>query len=235
MSLSDEDLQRLWAAYVATRAPEALELLMAQYASLAGYLGRKALAKAPAFQDREDILSYAHHGLLDAIQRFDPGQGVKFETYATRRITGSIIDGQRSQDPLARQTRRKVKLVQAAVDQLWEDLDREPSIDEIAARTEMTVDEVRATLLAQQTLNASLDAEETETRGVASEAEVTTMMSELRGRLASRLASLSVRSRIFMLHLYVDDLAMNQVAKVLGISPAWCRQTRSAAMQELRR
>src|SRR4051812_12753057 len=155
---------------------------MAQYAGLAGYLGRKALAKAPPYQDREDILSYAHHGLLDAIQRFKPAMGVKFETYATRRITGAIIDGQRRQDPLARQTRRKVKIVEASIEQLWDESDRDPTIEDIADRAKMSVAEVRASLVAQQSLNASLDTEhsQVEARGLDSDAEVVAMVGELR-------------------------------------------------------
>lgn len=236
MSLSEDDLQRLWAMYVDGQPPEALELLMAHYHGLASYLGRKALAKAPAWQDREDILSFAHHGLLDAIQRFDPGHGVKFETYATRRITGEIMDGQRRQDPLARQARRKVKVVEAAINQLWEQHRREPQIEEIADKAGMNVDEVRTALVDRQSINASIDDENgsLETRGMDSEAEVITMMAELRARLAVRLADLSPRSRVFILALYCDGLSMKDVSETLGISPAWCRQTRAVAMQELR-
>lgn len=233
MSLSESDLALVWAAYVKDGSPEALELLVAQYAGLAGYLGRKALAKAPPHQDREDILSFAHHGLLDAIQRFDPGHGVKFETYATRRITGAIIDAQRKDDPLGRQARRKVKLVQAATELLWDEHQVEPTIEQIADQAGMSTDEVRAALLARQSMNASIDASE-DTRGMTSEAEVATMLAELCSRLAGRLASLSPRARVFMLRLYVDDVSMKQLHEELGISPAWCRQMRSAAMQELR-
>src|SRR5205814_5546359 len=136
-------------------------------------------AKAPVFQDREDILSYAQHGLLDAINRFDPGHGVKFETYATRRITEAIIDGQRRQDPLARQTRRKVKIVEAALNELADQQRLEPAIEEIADHAQMTPAEVRAALLARQSLNASLDTGAQETRGMDSEAEVVAMVAEL--------------------------------------------------------
>lgn len=240
LSIPEADLQRLWTAYVKSRPPEALELLMAHYAGLAGYLGRKALAKAPAWQNREDILSFAQLGLLDAIQRFDPSHEVKFETYATRRITGAIIDGQRREDPLARQTRRRVKVMQAAVDDLWEVNQRQPTNEEIAAHADMTLDEVKSTMLARQSLNASLDTEDrNDTNGslamsMDSEAEVVTMVAELRVRLADRLAELSPRSRVFILSLYCDALSMKDVSEKLGISPAWCRQTRAAAMQELR-
>lgn len=235
VSLSEADLAVLWAAYVETHSMETLELLVAQYAGLASYLGRKALAKAPPYQDREDILSFAHHGLLDAIQRFDPGHGVKFETYATRRITGSIIDGQRRQDPLARQARRKVKIVEAALNELGDEHRVAPSLEEIAERAKMPVEEVRTALLARQSLNASLDVEDTDTRGVDSEAEVVSMVDELRARLAHRMAELSPRSRVFVLALYVDGLSMKEVSESLEISPAWCRQTRANAMSELQR
>lgn len=233
--IPDEQLAAVWADYAESGSTESLEILLAQYAGLAGYLARKALAKAPAHQDREDMLSYAHHGLLDAIQRFDPGQGVKFETYATRRITGAIIDAQRRDDPLSRQTRRRVKIVAAAVEELWEERQIEPTVEQIADRANLTVEDVKATFLARQSLSASLDADGTDMRGMTSEAEVATMLAEVRARLAHRLAGLSPRARMFILKLYVDDLSMRDLQQFLSISPAWCRSMRASTMQELRR
>lgn len=233
--LNETELAATWAEYVETKSDESTELLVCQYAPLAGYLARRALAKAPPWQDAEDILSYAQHGLLDALQRFDPGQGVKFETYATRRIAGAIIDGQRKQDPLARMTRRQVKLMEAAIGTLWERLDRDPTLEEIAAETGQSVEQVRATMLAQKSLAGSLDVENgaTETRGLNSEAEVNMQMTEVRERVAQRLAEMPERPLAFMLTYYCDRANLRSAGARLGMSNDWLREARGQVISHV--
>lgn len=235
--LSDDELAEVWAVYGETQNSDAMELLMRQYSSLASYLARRALAKAPAYQDSEDILSYAQHGLIDAIQRFDPEQGVKFETYATRRISGAIVDGQRKQDPLARATRRKVKLVQAAIDELWERLQRDPTMEEIADTIGEDVAAVRQALLHQKSLAGSLDVENSvmETRGQDSEAEVMLHLTDARVRVAERLAKLPPRARAFVIAFYCDGANLKEAGERMGISSELCRQTRIQLLARLAR
>jgi RNA polymerase sigma factor FliA len=78
--LTPEELADAWTAYRRDGDPEALDVLVRGYAPLAGYLAHRALVKAPEHQDPEEILSFAQDGLLDALRKFDPAQGVKFET-----------------------------------------------------------------------------------------------------------------------------------------------------------
>lgn len=215
--------------------PEAIDLLVREYAHLAAYLARRASARAPAYQDPDDLLSYAYQGLLDSIRLFEPLVGVKFETYATRRITGAIMDGQRRQDPLARGTRRTVKAMQVAINELWERNDREPSVAEIAAEMGESEDLVRGTMLAQKSLNGSLDAENTlpETLSVGAGAEVSSQLIEARERVATKLASLPAQQRAFVLTYYVDQMTLRATAQTLKISNLGCRDTRDAVMNRL--
>lgn len=236
MSLTDDQVAEVWAEFRRSGDADCVELLVRQYAPLAGYLARRALAKAPPYQDAEDILSYAQHGLLDAIQRFDPGQGVKFETYATRRIAGAIIDGQRKQDPLARGARKQVKAMEAAIAGLWDELAREPTVEEIAARLGEPTDSVRATLLAQKSLAGSLDAENgvAETRGVESDGQIAMQMAEVRGRVAAKLATLPARPRAFFLAYYCDRLNLREAGRELAMSNDWLREAKAHVVQHLR-
>lgn len=234
--LTDDELAQVWAVYAESRNAEAMELLVQQYSGLASYLARRSLAKAPAHQDAEDILSYAHHGLIDALQRFDLKQGVKFETYATRRISGAIVDGQRKQDPLARATRRKVKLVEAAINELWERLQREPTLEEISDTIGDTVDNVRMALVHQKSLHGSLDVENgvQDTRGLDSEAEVVMHLADARVRVAERLAKLPARARAFLVVYYCEDTNLKETSEALGISGELCRQTRNQVLDTIR-
>lgn len=157
MPASEADLAAIWEVYIETRSPQALEILVAHYEPLARYLAHRARTRAPAYQDADDLLSYAHHGLLDAIPRFEPERGFKFETYASRRITGEIIDGLRKQDPLSRPVRRRVKTLAAAEADLQDALNRQPTIKELAAALSLPEEEIRELLVLRQTLNRSID------------------------------------------------------------------------------
>ena len=228
MSEPELDIDALWDAYDANPCAETTDPLFRQYAPLAGYLARRALAKAPPYQDAEDIYSYAHHGLLDAIAKFDRGAGVKFETYATRRVAGAIIDGQRRQDPLARGTRKKVKQLEAAQAEHWEETSQDATLEELAERMGESVDVVRQVLLAQKSLNGSLDIENSaiDSRGIHSDAEVEVELAELAEVLGERLAQLSGREVAFVLAHYVDGAS--------GIHRTWDGQTRKRVLAALR-
>jgi len=226
--LTADELPQVWSAYRKDASPHALNLLIRQYAPLAGYLARRALARAPAYQDTEDILSYAQHGLLDAISKFDPDQDVKFETYATRRIAGAIVDGQRKQDPLGRTLRKRVKTLEQAIRELWELHDREPTSSELAAHMGIADMEVRQTLLAQKSLAGSLDADNgvAETYAHGSEAESSAQMAEILTVVARKIAELEPSERAFFLAHYCQDLNLKGVGEALAMSHGWCRQTR---------
>ena len=230
------ELDAAWVAIAERDDPEAIDLLVREYASLARYLARRAAAKAPAYQDPDDLLSYAHGGLLDSIRLFEPAVGVKFETYATRRISGAIIDGQRRQDPLARGTRKDVKAMQAAIRDLWEETHREPTTAAVAERMGRPEDEVREILMAQKSLNASLDARHDaglDAPSIGAGEEVTTQLTEARRRVALKLASLASDQRAFVLAHYVDQQTLRATAQTLKISNVVCRDTRRAVLDRL--
>lgn len=230
------ELDAAWAALGEREDPEAIDLLVREYASLARYLARRAAAKAPAYQDPDDLLSYAHGGLLDAIRLFEPAVGVKFETYATRRIAGAIIDGQRRQDPLARGTRKDVKAMQAAITEFWEQAHREPTVAELAKATGKTEDEVRDTRVAQKSLNASIEARHEaglDAPSIGAGAELSTQVTEARRRVSLKLAALSSDQRAFVLTHYVDQQTLRATAQLLKVSNVVCRDTRRAVLDRL--
>lgn len=243
--MTPDELSQIWLAYAESQDPELQEILVIAYEPLARYLARRALAKAPPYQDAEDILSYAHHGLLNAIERFDPSKGFKFETYATRRIAGAIIDGQRKQDPLGRPLRRRVKAMAAAIDLFWAQNSRSPSISELSAATGETEAGVRELYLAQQTLTGSLDeVTDSTTEGVPrdvtsalsleGEAEVSSQLGELRNGLAEMLPILPLSRRIFVVLHYCEQRSFAEVGDVLGVTEARVGQIRQEVLESLR-
>ena len=233
--VTPEELAPVWAAYWDGNR-EAHDILVRQFLPLANYLARQALAKAPAHQDPDDIHSYAHRGLLKALDGFRPDRGAKFETYATRRITGAIMDGQRNDDPLTRVSRRRVKTVAAGAEEVWAATGHEPSVAQIAVAADVEESVVRHALLEQQSMNASLDAltESGHEEQVDSDAEVAGQVAEVRTLVAQRLARMPGRERAFALLYYSEGLSMAEAATELDIGSDWCSRTKGNTLEAVR-
>ncbi|MBS3977615.1 MAG: sigma-70 family RNA polymerase sigma factor [Syntrophomonadaceae bacterium] len=86
------DLDRLWLQYRRSKDEEARQQLLIHYLHLVKLAAGRLYVKMPVHLDREDLASFGVFGLLDALEKFDPARGVKFETYAYQRIRGAIID-----------------------------------------------------------------------------------------------------------------------------------------------
>src|SRR6266850_3618271 len=106
--------------------------LVVRYAPLVKYvIGRMAIS-LPAAMDSDDVLSSGTIGLLHAVDRFDPDQGVRFETYALQRIRGAIIDTIRSLSPLSRGAGRRARMLDETTSALAQLLGRAPTQEELA-------------------------------------------------------------------------------------------------------
>ena len=108
--LSDEELNSLWEQYLEDKSiKEVRDKLIVQYIYLARYVVGRIKVNLPSTFSFEDIVSFGIEGLIDAIEKYHPSKGAKFESYALMRIRGSIIDKIRSSDWLPRTLRRKIK------------------------------------------------------------------------------------------------------------------------------
>src|SRR3979411_2088444 len=131
--------------------------LVVRYAPLVKYvIGRMAIS-LPAAMDSDDVLSAGTIGLLHAIDRFDPEQGVRFETYALQRIRGAIIDTIRSLSPLSRGAGRRARLLDETTAGLEQRLGRVPSQDQLAAELGVDLAELGRMLLESAHVIVSLD------------------------------------------------------------------------------
>ena len=94
----DDELGLVWHAFKGGREPEAREKLILHYAPLVKYVASRVATGLPASVEQADLVSYGMFGLIDALEKFEPGRGNKFETYAIPRIKGAIIDELRAMD-----------------------------------------------------------------------------------------------------------------------------------------
>ena len=125
-------VQRLWADYKGTNAREARDRLIVHYSPLVKYVAGRVAVGLPQSIEQADLVSYGIFGLIDAIDKFDPGRGFKFETYAISRIKGAIIDELRSIDWVPRSVRAKARAIERAYSKLENELRRSPDDAEVA-------------------------------------------------------------------------------------------------------
>jgi RNA polymerase sigma factor FliA len=123
---------RLWVEYKRRHTPDARERLILHYAPLVKFVAGRVGSGLPPNIEQADLVSYGIFGLIDAIEKFDPSRGFKFETYAIARIKGAIIDELRSIDWVPRSVRAKARAIEQAYSKLENELRRTPDDTELA-------------------------------------------------------------------------------------------------------
>jgi RNA polymerase sigma factor for flagellar operon FliA len=133
----------LWQAFFAGHGEEARNALWLYYQPLVRYISERLKAKLPECIDLCDLMGAGNIGLQDAISKFDPAVGVRFETYCVPRIRGAILDSIRALDWVPRMIRNKSNQFERVVQELAAVLQREPTEEEIARRLAIKLDEYR--------------------------------------------------------------------------------------------
>ncbi|MCL4533663.1 MAG: FliA/WhiG family RNA polymerase sigma factor [Bacteroidetes bacterium] len=238
----------IWVQYKATNDTHLRQQLILQYAPLVKYVvGRMAIG-LPSILDSDDIVSHATIGLIDAIERFDPGRGLKFESYAVARIRGSVIDVVRRLGTYPRGARRKMKEIEAAVAALEEQYGRTPSDEEVAKHLGISVEDYARELLESSFAIIPLDGalrtsddegmlslsdvvEDTKSPNPTHEAE----RSETRAALLDALRRLPERDQQLIALYYHEELTLKEIGRVLDISESRVCQLHARAIMKLRR
>ena len=141
-----QNAEALWDAYFKDPSVESQNDLLLHYLYLVRKLVLRMMPKYKNFNDYDDLISSGVLGLIDAIGRYDRVRNVKFETYASKRIRGEILDYMRKQDWISSSMRSKIKRVQNAFDQLSVEYGREASEQDVADYLGMEVRQVREAL-----------------------------------------------------------------------------------------
>src|ERR1051326_7108679 len=222
--------------------------LVVRYAPLVKYvIGRMAIS-LPAAMDSDDVLSAGTVGLLHAIDRFDPDQGVRFETYALQRIRGAIIDTIRSLSPLSRGAGRRARLLDETTALLAQRLGRAPTQDELANELGVDLQELGRMLLESAHVIVSLDGASS---GGDDDGEVQSLRdllhdpdeagtdevveeNELVDRLSTAIDSLPPRDRLVLNLYYHEDLPLKEIRRGIEVSESRVSQIHTAAVMKLR-
>lgn len=219
-----------------------------KYLPLVKRLAGRLAISLPAHIDEEDLIGYGVFGLLDALQRFEPARGVKFETYASLRIKGAMIDGLRSMDWVPHSARQKVKRVQQGFSELEGRIGRAPTAEEVAKHLEQTVEEVNATMLQGQfmTLVSMDDVITTDSNDFnlspidsiidhkSQESFQQIEKDEQKKILMDAVEKLSEKEKMVVALYYREELTLKEIAVVMKLSESRISQIHSQAVLRLR-
>lgn len=242
-------LEEAWELFKAERSLEARDQLILAYAPLVKYVAGRVSIGLPSNVDFDDLVSYGFFGLVDAIEKYDPQRGVKFETYAVARIRGAVIDGLRSLDWVPRSVRQKAKELENTVASLEAKLGRPASDAEVSAALNITVAEYHE-LLAQVKGIALASLDEVWTGDPDEEGKLRfgQMIEntdsedpgaligdvEVRRLLAEAVDQLPERERLVIALYYYEGLTLKEIGQVLGVSESRVSQIHTKAIVRLR-
>jgi RNA polymerase sigma factor FliA len=243
----DPAIVTLWETYKRTGDAGARERLILQYAPLVKYVAGRVSVGLPATIEHADLTSYGMFGLIDAIEKFDLEKGVKFETYAIQRIKGAIIDELRSIDWIPRSVRSKARDLEKALTALETQLRRTPTEEELAAKLDVSLDELRQ-MLAQVSLTSlvaldeSLSGEDSERTALidtlqdpkAVDPEASYEDAELKATLAEAINRMSEREKTVVVLYYFEGMTLAQIGEVLGVTESRVCQMHTKAVLGLR-
>jgi RNA polymerase sigma factor FliA len=244
---ADAAVRALWQRWAVDHAPADRERLILHYAPLVKYVAGRLSVGVSASVDLGDLISYGIIGLIDAIERFDPDQGPRFERYALRRIKGAIIDELRAVDWVPRTVRAHAREVQTALSDLEAQLNRTPTDEELAAH--MRIDVTRLwDILGQVSLTSLIALDgmfidgdeghralaETLHDPHAVDPHGRVERSELRAALAEAIHKLSERDRAVIVLYYVEGMTLAQIGDILRVTESRVSQLHTRAVLALR-
>jgi len=241
----DPATMQMWREYKRTEDVILRNQLLEKYLPLVRYLAERMLAKLPQNIRVDDLESAGVLGLLDAVRGFDPERGVKFETYCSTRIRGSILDELRALDWVPRIVRSKAN----KIDRAWKTLEtrygRNPSDEEMAVQLDITDEEYEA--MAREASAVSMTSLTTETKdddGSKSMRKLDLLEDkkglnpevELKKKEVTEFLTrgLSRKERLIILLYYYEELTMREIGEALDLSESRVCQLHSRIIIRLK-
>jgi len=243
------ELQDLWRRYKSASDERARERLVVAYSPLVKYVAGRMGSALPAHVEEADLISYGLGGLISAIERFDPGRDIRFETYAIARIRGAIIDELRTLDWVPRSVRARAREFERVNTKLEARLHRAPSDEEMAAELKISVEELQDTLL--QISNSTIVALDelwtvsdstgdqvslldTLADDAAQDPQALVERSSFRDRVADAIVALPEREKMVIALYYYESLTLREIGEILGVTESRVSQLHTKAVLRLR-
>ncbi|MDQ2983222.1 MAG: RNA polymerase sigma factor WhiG [Actinomycetota bacterium] len=249
MAEKSEDTLSLWQEYRTTGDQALRERLILTYAPLVKYVAGRVGSGLPSHVDESDLVQYGLLGLIGAIERYDPGRDIKFETYAIARIKGSIIDELRAMDWVPRSVRARARDIERAIGELESKLGRAPSDEEVSSKLGLTEAELDDTLaeIGRSSIAALDELWTISSSGGDQVALIDTIEdkegpepqsalaeTELKEALGEAIARLPEREKLVVTLYYYEELTLREIGEVLGVTESRVSQLHTKAILRLK-
>lgn len=234
----------LWEEYARTKSSKIREKLILEYAGLVKIVAGRLGMYLGYTVEYDDLVGYGIFGLIDAIDKFELSKGVKFETYASLRIRGAIIDQIRKMDWIPRTIRQKQKKIETAMQELERELGRTPNSEELAEYLEVTVEEVEQ-MISQANLSSLISLDEyleqgsdvyTEPSGRLrfDQPEQVVDRQETKRILAEAIDKLTEKEQKVIALYYFEELTLKEISNVLEVSESRVSQLHTKALKKMK-
>lgn len=241
-------IERLWNDWLNNKCNDTANQLVEHYKYLVHFHADRIGSHLPKNVSKDDLISFGLLGLFDAITKFDIDRNLKFDTYASFRIRGAIMDGLRKEDWLPRALREQVKLIEQTTEELEQKYKRQPTSEEIAKQVNMTVDEVESivknglfsNVLSIEEKPKGNDADQEEGIGysvpntsfIAPDEHV--VSNELKSDLIQAIKKLNKNEQLVVSLFYQEELTLTEIGKVLDLSTSRISQIHKKAIFKLK-
>lgn len=238
----DPDVAMHWTRWLNRKNGASRDHLIVHYSPLVKFVAGRVGAGLPNSVDPGDLVSSGVFGLIDAIDRFDPERGVKFETFAAPRIRGAIYDGLRQLDWVPRSVRSRAREVERAISQLEHEQGRAPSDEELAKQLHIGDDELTRWLASiaattvgplDRAVAAGYEPESVQSSGM--EHPVAAIEDqELRDIMRSEILKLPEREKLVLSLYYDEGFTLAEIGDVLGVTESRVSQIHTKSVLHLR-
>jgi len=234
----------VWDEFKRDRSVHLRNHILLKYTHLVKYIANRMAPSYSGHVDKDDLMGYGILGLMDAIDKYDYTKGVKFETYASLRIKGSIIDQIRQQDWLPRSMRQKIKNLETACQTLEKSSGRFPNDEEVAKHMGISVSEVQKLWNeSYQYQLISMDEQIIDMMQAGNESlhiphgdtpEQKLDEKELMQVLSGAIKGLTDNEKMVVSLYYYEELTQKEIAKVLGVTESRVSQIHAKALLKLK-
>ncbi|WP_261132869.1 FliA/WhiG family RNA polymerase sigma factor [Bacillus sp. Marseille-Q3570] len=235
-----------WDNWSKFRDKDSCEALLEMHLPLVQYHVQRIAVGLPRNVNKDELRSHGLLGLYDALKKFDPTRDLKFDTYASFRIRGAILDGLRREDWLPRSLREKTKKIDSTIERMEQEQMRSVTASEVAAEVGMTEDDV-LTIMSESFLANVLsideenkDSDSNEKVGYTIEdkkvetPETLMLTNELHEHLSNIIEDLNEKEQLVVSLFYYEELTLTEIGHVLNLSTSRISQIHSKALYKLR-
>lgn len=242
--MDEASRNKLWEKYVATRDSELRDQLILEYAQLVKLVAGRMNMYLGYNVEYDDLVGYGIFGLIDAIDKFDYGKNVKFETYASLRIRGAILDQIRKMDWIPRSLRQKQRKIDAAMSKIESATGRIATDEELAEELGITIDELlewqgetKATNLISLDEYTEAGSEvkmESVSNSHFEQPETKVEKDELKRLMAEAIDNLTEKERSVIVLYYYEEMTLKEISLVLDVSESRVSQLHTKALNKMK-